>query len=489
MDTASVPIMKGALTIPNWLTGKSMIFFFLAMMVCWMVFGYVPEFELWIVAAISIVLFFYGSRSMAKSWAHSKANKFIRNVFVTGFVIRLLWILYCYFIFNPAYHGTTFGESADVEWYMPYAKAITQWMSDGFNVPFSTLRETWGGGIDDAGYPFWLGIVYLIVGVDNDVFIPFVLKCLMSAYSAISIYNIAKRHYGEGVARMSAIFVAVNPNMIYWCGNMFKESEMVFFTCMAVDNFDRVLSSGQRFTFKNLFPGILAAIAVFFFRSPLAILIFISVFAHIVMASQRVMSLSKKILAGILVVITLGVAMGDRIRTQSEYLLNTAQSDHQKENMEWRSTRADGGNSFAKYAGAAVFAPLIFTIPFPTFNQAEAKQLLQVQLAGGSYVKNILSFFVILVMFMLLISGEWRQHVFILAYTVGYHLILVMSEFAQSGRFHMPVIPFLMLFAAYGIQIAKTNVKMRKWFPIVLILEVMVCLAWNWFKLKGRGMI
>ena len=39
-----------------------------------------------------------------------------------------------------------------------------------------------------------------------------------------------------------------------------------------------------------------------------------------------------------------------------------------------------GGNAFAKYAGTAVFAPLIFTIPFPTMvntpyqeNQQKAK--------------------------------------------------------------------------------------------------------------------
>ena len=100
-----------------------------------------------------------------------------------------------------------------------------------------------------------------------------------------------------------------------------------------------------------------------------------------------------------------------------------------------------------------------------------------------------MSFFVIIVMLMLLISGEWRQHVFILAYTVGYHLVLVMSNFAQSGRFHMPVWPFIMLFAAYGIQIAKTNKRVRKWFPLVLVAEVFICLVWNWFKLKGRGMI
>ena len=334
----------------------------------------------------------------------------------------------------------------------------------------------------------WLGFVYLIVGVDNDVFIPFIIKCLMSAYCAVYIYRIAKRHYGDGVARMSAIFVCVYPNMIYWCGTMFKEVEMVFLCCMALENFDRVLSSGQRYTFRSLLPGILATIAVFFFRSALGILILLAVFAHIVMASQRVMSTGKKIMAGVLVGVVMVLSMGDRIRTQSEKLLDTAQSDHQSKNMAWRAER-EGGNSFAKYAGAAVFAPLIFTIPFPTFNQAEESQLLQVQLSGGSYIKNILSFFVIIVMIMLLISGEWRRHVFILAYTVGYLVVLVMSEFAQSGRFHMPVIPFLMLFAAYGVQIAKTNGKVKKWLPIVLVIEVVACLAWNWFKLKGRGMI
>jgi hypothetical protein len=314
----------------------------------------------------------------------------------------------------------------------------------------------------------------------------------MGAYCAVSIYRVAKRHFREGVGRMAAIFVAINPNMIYWCGNMFKEADMVFLCCVAVDNFDRVLNSGQRYTFRNLLPGMLAALALMFFRTALGLVIFLSVFAHTVMASNRVMSTGKKILAGVLVAAVLAVSMGDRIMTQSQQLIERAQSDAQEMNMEWRAKRIDGGGrtqDFARYAGAAVFAPLIFTIPFPTFNEADVSQLRQVQLSGGSYIKNIFSFFVIIVMLMMLISGEWRRHVFILAYTLGYLAVLVMSEFAQSGRFHMPIWPMLMLFAAYGIQIAKSNARIRKWFPMVLVLEVAICLAWNWFKLKGRGMI
>ena len=488
MDTVAAPIMKGELTIPNWLTGKAMIFFLAAVLLCWFAFGYVPEFELWIVSVLSIVLFLYGGQSMSKGWAKTKERAFLKNILIVGFLVRLLWVLYCYYFFNMEHYDNIYGDKADTGWYMDFAKDITTWLSGDSKMSLTEIIDHQGSAVDDTGYPMWLGFVYLIVGVENDVFVPFLLKCIIGAYCAISIFRVAKRHFGEGTARMAAIFVALNPNLIYWSGTMFKETEMVFLVCLSIDNFDRVLTSSNKFTFQSLIPGTLAAIALFFFRAPLAIIIFLAVFAHIVMASQRVMSIGKKILAGVLVAIVLSVSMGDRIRMQSQTLMESARSGNQQTNMEWRAKRS-GGNSFAKYAGAAVFAPLIFTIPFPTINQANEAQLLQIQLSGGYYIKNIFSFFVIIVLLMMLISDEWRRHVFILAYTVGYHLVLVMSNFAQSGRFHMPVWPMLMLFAAYGIQIAKNNKRVRKWFPMVLVAEVAICLVWNWFKLKGRGMI
>lgn len=488
MDTA-VPLTKGERTIPSWIPGRSVAFFFIALFACWLAWGYVPTMDLVIVSVISILVFFLGGSAMSKAWSNNSEKQFLRNVFVVGLAVRLIWLLYCWFFFNMDHYGAEYGERADVAWYMPFAKDLTLWITNQTDMTLSEVIKINCSAPDDVGYPMWLAIGYVIWGQLSDAFIPMVIKCIVGAYCAVSIYHVAQRHFGEGVARMAAIFVAINPNMIYWCGNMFKESEMVFLVCLAVDNFDRVLTSGKKFTFKSLLPGTLAAMALMFFRAPLGIVMFLAVFAHIVMASQRVMSMGKKIIAGVLVGLVLAVSMGDRIIEQSKHLVESAQSDSQAKNMEWRSTRKDGGNSFAKYATAAVFAPLIFTIPFPTFNVAEEGQYLQIQLSGGSYIKNIFSFFVIMVMFMMLISGEWRQHVFIIGYTVGYLITLVMSSFAHSGRFHMPIWPMLMLFAAYGIQVAKTNKKLRRWFPIVLVLEVFICLAWNWFKLKGRGMI
>ena len=481
-------LRKGELTIPDWLVGRPIVVFFVALFACWAAFGYVPGADLVLTACISIVLFFYVGYAMSRGWERANEKRFLRNVFLTGLFIRILWMLYCYFVFNPDHYETTYGDGADVTWYMPFAQDLARWVGDGFDVPFSEMRERWGAAIDDVGYPIWLAVGYLIWGEVSDVFMPLMLKCALGAYCAICIYNVAKRHYGDGVARMAAIFVCINPNMIYWCSSMFKEAEMVFLCCLAVDNFDRVLTSGKQFTFQSLLPGVLAALALMFFRTALGLVVFLAVFAHIVMASSRVMSMGKKILAGVLVASVLLVSMGDRIRTQSQELLSAAQSDSQSKNMEWRSQRV-GGNSFAKYVTATVFAPLIFTIPFPTFNQANEGQLLQIQLSGGYFIKNILSFFVVVVMLLLLVSGEWRKHVFILAYTVGYLMVLVMSSFAQSGRFHMPIWPMLMLFAAYGVQIAKGNARLRRGFAIVLVVEIFACIAWNWFKLKGRGMI
>ena len=474
-------------TIPKWLL-ECIGFFFIAMFACWAIFGHVPNWDLVLVAGVSVAMFFYFGYALSRNWYKVSEKRFLKNIFNFGFFIRLVWVVYLYYIFNPNYYGNTLGDTADVEWYIPFAEDLAAWIRRDSYHTLAQFIDINGAAIDDVGYPMLLAIEYVLTFGVSDVFVPMVIKSIMGAYCAVCIYHVANRHFGNGTARIAALFVCLNPNMIYWCGSMMKEAEMVFFCCLAVDKLDQGLSSGNKLTLRALWPGLLAGLALFFMRTALGLALFIGVLAHIVFASNRVISLAKKIIAGILVITTLVIGVGDRVIQQSKGYLDVVRSDSQQVNMEWRSTRA-GGNSFARYASATVFAPLIFTIPFPTLNMAHEGQLAQMQMAGGSYIKNLFSFFVITVLFLMLISGDWRRHVFILAYTCGYLVVLVFSGFAQSGRFHMPIWPMLMLFAAYGVQIAKGNVSIRHGFHQVVLLEVLVCLAWNWFKLKGRGLI
>ena len=105
MNTAIAALRKGELTIPNWLTGKSIVFFFVAFLLCTFVFGFPMEFRDAFIAGLSVVLFFYGGSSMSKAYERKKEKAFVRNIFVIGLVIRLIWVLYFYFLFNPYYHN------------------------------------------------------------------------------------------------------------------------------------------------------------------------------------------------------------------------------------------------------------------------------------------------------------------------------------------------------------------------------------------------
>ena len=479
---------RAELIVPQWLVGKSVLFFFIAYAACRFAFGHPQPLDFILVAFISVVLFFFASNQFSRNWARQRERTFLRNVFIIGFAVRLLWVLYLYFFFNPKYFGSHLGSDADTGWYIYFGKGIANWITDGFPVSFNSLRLEYGSAIDDVGYPIWLAIVYLATFKSSDIFIPFVLKSILDAYAAICIYRVTKRHFDVGTARMAALFCMLNPNLIYWCGTMMKETEMVFLCCLFLDKADATLSTSNKLGFRQLVPALLIGLALMFMRTALGLVAFMAIFAHIVFVSRKVMSNGKKILAGVLVVATVFMGLGDRFISQSREHLEQVESGGQQQNMEWRSKRK-GGNSFAKYAGAAVFAPLIFTIPFPTFNRANSEQIVQPITSGGSYIRNVLSFFVILVMILLVASGEWRKHVFILAYTCGYLAVLVVSGYAQSGRFHMPIWPMLMVFAAFGIQVAKDNKRVRRDYNLVLLLEIIACLGWNWFKLKGRGMI
>lgn len=481
-------MLKRENSLPNWLIEKSMGFFFISLVACWLAWRHVPQYDLIFTTIISILLFFFVGRSMSNKLSLLGEQKFLRSVFTVGFVVRILWILYMFFVFNPRYYGTRYGSSADVEWYIGFGQDFAEWVNLNLTYSLTEIININKSAIDDVAYPMILGIEYLLTGGISDVFIPFVVKSILGACCAIYAYHIAKRHFGEGAARIAAIFVCLNPNIIFWCGSMMKEAEMVFFCCLAVDKFDEALSSNSQLSLKALLPGILSGFVLLFMRTTLGLALFGAVMVHVLMADKRIISIGKKIFIGVLVAVVLTITVGDQLLNQSKGYIDKVRSGEQELNMEWRSTR-EGGNSFAKYASATVFAPLIFTLPFPTFNQAYEAQFIQVQLSGGYYIKNILSFFVIIVLIQMLINGDWRKHVLLIAYICAYLVVLVFSGFAQSGRFHMPIFPMLMIFAAYGIQRAKTDKKIRKWFNYALYAEVFVCLAWNWFKLAGRGMI
>ena len=261
---------------------------------------------------------------------------------------------------------------------------------------------------------------------------------------------------------------------------------MVCLVVLFIEQAEQMLRSRQ-FTAWKVIPILLIAALIFTFRTPLGLVALLALVFSVVMSSSKVVSWGKRIIVGLLAVSLIGVVAGNRIMEEAQGLMDKASSEQQEQTNEWRGRR-ENGNAFAKYAGASVFAPMIFTLPFPSMVRPFDGQDEQQIVNGGNFTKNIISFFTIFAMITLLMSGKWREHLLPLSFTMGYLVVLVMSTFAHSERFHQPAMPFELIFAAYGLSIAVTKPKYKRWFTYWCGLMFIAAIAWNWFKMAGRGL-
>ena len=312
-----------------------------------------------------------------------------------------------------------------------------------------------------------------------------ILKAVWSTWTVVLMYRLARNHFGEETGRMTGVLCLLMPNLIYYCGLHLKETEMLFLVVFYLQKADELLILRQ-FKLKNLLPVGLAAFALFSFRTVLGAVALLALATALVFSSSRVVKWGRRILIGIIALGFVGLMMQEQIISEIDEVAQTDAREQQHRNMEWRAEK-EGGNTFAKYAGAAVFAPLIFTIPFPTMVHVDSQEN-QMMIHSGNYVKNILSFFTLFALLTLVLSGEWREHVFPLAFMLGYLLVLVFSNFAQSERFHMPVLSVELMFVAMAIFTVGNKQKIRRWFNYWTILIVIANIGWAYIKLKGRGL-
>lgn len=470
---------------PKWISNKSMQLFFFVLVLTNVIWSqYALSVSYILVSSISVVLFFYGTNVLTKKWSAYSPSVFVKKVFQVGLIVRLIWCLFIYY-FNVDHYGTPIGSLEDTEFYMSVAKECAEHLANGSLDFIDLWLNHYEIALDDIGYPIFLGLQYLITFNISDIVIPFIFKSILGAYSCVLIYKVACRHFGDDVGRIAGIMCIFYPHMVYWCGSMMKEAEMIFLCCWFVERMDGVLMSKQ-LNWKMLINSSLLALSLYFFRSALGIVVFAVILMALFLSKNTFITNTKKIVVSVVFFIVMLLSVGDQMKSQFDVMYGKVIGGAQTEHLENRSKRK-GTNEYIKYAGAAVFAPLIVTIPFPTMVEADSAQVYQMQMAGGSFIKNVISVFVIFVLFTLLINKEWRKHAFILFFMLGYLAVLVFSGFAQSARYHMPIMPIEVMLAAYGIYILPKN--KRHWFNYALIFEFVVCIAWNWFKLKGRGMI
>ena len=436
--------------------------------------SYAMPFQFVLFGLVAVLVFFVYSNKLTMDWYRFPERTFTKKLFTTALIIRVVYAVFIYFYYiemtgEPfAYH---YGDEG------LYYEMACLWRNHGFEVFREQMDEVIG--FSDSGYCWWLAIEYLILG--TNVLPARLVKCVIDAFSCVLMYNLAKRNFGESTGRMTAIFCMLMPNMWFYCGVTLKETEMAFLTILFTERADLALRA-RKITFQNiLLPG-LVILVMFTFRTALAAVLAAALVGALILSSGKQLQTWKKILYGAVFVVWMFLTVGVEMVEETQMLWE-GRNNNQETGMEWRSNR-EGGNTFAKYASASVFAPFIFTIPFSSMVEI-ANQENQMMMNGANFIKNVMSGFTIFALVMLLLRGDWRKHVLPIAVTAGYLVVLVFSNFAHSERFHFPVLAFELMFAAYGVSL-MTN-KHKRWYTIWLVVVCVIINAWAWVKLAGRG--
>lgn len=477
--------------IPKRVTSWAMLTYIAAMFCCNILFAsHMLNWQWWFFGAIEVFGFFYFANSLSKFWFYLKPIYFTQKLFWVAFFLRTIWVIISYALYHN-WTGTAFSiDAADELFYNDIAQYAASMMRNGDWNIYNNIQDYSGGTqFSDMGYPIYLTVVYWIFG--GGIMVPRLIKAILGAWTAVLMYKFASRNLGEHIGRMTAIMCMLMPNLIYYCSMQLKEVEMVFLCILFAERADFLLRKGK-LAFMPTAALMLIPAVMFTIRTALAAVMVMACFCALLLSSERIVSWGRRALLFTLVLVFAGVVLTTSTNIgQDIQQMWQARESTQQSAIEWYSTRVDEGgfsNNFAKYAGAAVFAPMIFTIPFPTMVETYGQEN-QKMIHGGNFVKNIFSFFTIAALFILLFSGDWRKYVLPLAILCGYLVVLVFSSFAHSERFHLPILPFSLMFAAYGISKMNEVWWVKKYYPYWCALMFVAAIAWNWFKLAGRGMI
>jgi len=432
----------------------------------------------WVFGIAEVVSFFYFSNILTRNWGNYSPKLFTKKLFTTALVIRLAWVVFSFFFYKIMTGQPFEFSTGDAKGY--HDLAVWLYKTDSLSEIWTKLVDFQRGGVSDTGYAFYLILLYRIFG--EGLFLPRLLKALLSALVCVFIYRLGARNFGEAVGRMASIFCMLMPNLIYYSGLHLKEAEMVFLTVWFVERADFLIRN-KKYSFLTILPTLLIASSLFFFRTVLGITALFALFTTLMFSSKRILSWSKRVVMTIWVIVTVVYFIGGRIANEVEGIWQ-ARVSNQASSLEWRAKR-EGGNTLATKASSAVFAPLILVIPFPTIVNTPGQENQQL-LNGGNYVKNIMAFFVMFALFWIIKENKWRDYLLIGSFTLGYLIVIALSAFAQSERFHQPALPFLLLFAAFGISKMSNNEKKYfKWYMAFIFVAIV---GWSWFKLAGRGL-
>lgn len=435
-------------------------------------FKHMMKLEFIIIGIVWVLIFFLLSHRYTFRWSTFEEKKFVRKLFFTALILRVIWVTFSYFYYLVKTGiPFEFGSSDALD----YHDAAVWFHEIGWSATFDYLNKR---PVGDRGYPFYLAVLYTVIG--PNIYLARVVKCLLSSWMCVIVYRMAKRNLGDEVGRMAGIFCCLMPNLIIHCGIHLKETEMIFLTIASLEKADSMLHKGSLKIYDVIIEALLI-ISIFFFRNVLGVAVIFAIFSALIFSTNRLIGNWNRVVLITWAIIGLGVLAGGAIANEAKGLWET-RTDNQSAK---RSYQVYKGYKWAEYATGAVMAPMIFVLPFPTMVDVD-EQYGQQLIHGGNYVRNFLGIFVLIALFDALFrTRNWRELSLMGAFEVAYLGVIAMSGFANAERFLLPGVPILLVMAAYGVSLVSE--RNYKWVTIWYWVVPIMVLGWAFFKLGTRG--
>jgi len=413
-----------------------------------------------------------------KKWKSVSKNRFERKVFITALMIAILVIiLQSLFFYNTT--GTLFSPTASDE-YGYHENAL--FLSDNYKAGnFNLHNLTYDWNFSDLGYPFFVSLVYFFV---PSVLFLRIIQAILFSFLGVLAYRIAKYCTEEKSARLSAMLVVFYPIFLWNIGSVLKETVMLFLILLSIYLLYKLLLEKQKI--KSAIFLFLVIIILFSFRTSIAGLLLIVILSSLISNKAN-----KKLWPLVIGISLLGIILFFLISSGE---IETVQRKIQNRitNFESRGSLInDRGQNFANKISKPISLMTVILAPFPSFvNIPVQSNIYGIHekwfYSGGLFIWNAIALFTLIGIYLLL-RRNLRKAIPLLMFSFGYWYIIAIAGFASSTRFQIPSMPIAFIFAAIGLQ--NTKKSWLKYWYLYLFLFIFVILIWNYFQLRGRGII
>lgn len=439
--------------------------------------GKIYGFEWIATAGIILFLVFSGINIFSKRWSVIAEKRFINKLFWGSFSIRLIamfvLLAISYKTWNMFY---IVGARDEMVYFRVATEAVEILKESTLSDAYLHITTSFKFDISDTGFSTFLMFPVFIFGVS-----PVTIKiflCLIGSIVVVRGYKLAMLLFEEPAARLAGILLALYPISWFYSAIMLKESIMVL---LMVEAIIFIIKTQRSFKLHFLLKALLAIILLFFFRPATSILLLLAFGFSFFMQYKRKNMILNILLAGIVILIYIYF-----LKSTGRYDEYYTQYTNVNEFSQERLTFMESVNPFVAMVSSPVFAILSYVSPFPS--------VVLVPNAGGlphtEYYYHVAGniFWIVLAFFSfygLYYAIRYKSHemVTIIAFIIGYQFVLLKAMMFSSVRFSYPAKPFLLIMAAYGIY----QLKSKKWYPLYLLIALVMIVGWNYIRLKGRG--